>query len=257
MKLTARQRRWAIAGIACSAIFYTTFLGLIVAAHAASPVAICGLSGTDAQHNCVEPNSDGSITVQSNTGTGTLDVNIDQVGGVSTDIGLGNAGAATIRVAPATDTLVPLGTAGTAATSISTVQGIQSMVPVAAGALGSGTGGTLSNLKTCDLHAKYDASDNGAITLITGVSSRKIYICGYILATGGTATNLSLREGSDANCATNGAALTPLWQLVANDKIGVNSGFWTGLVTSTNAYYVCVNASAGNAHQAEIWYTTQ
>jgi len=126
------------------------------------------------------------------------------------------------------------------------------------GGNGSGaTGGLLTGLKTCDSHAKYDASDNGSKTLVTGVSGRKVYVCGYILATGGTATNLKLREGSDADCATNGADLTPAWQLVANDKLGMQSAFWTGLAVSTNAYYVCVNASAGNAHQAEIWYTIQ
>lgn len=126
------------------------------------------------------------------------------------------------------------------------------------GGLGSGaTGGLLAGLKTCDLHAKYDASDNGSKTLVTGVSGRKVYICGYIMATGGTATNLKLREGSDADCASNGADLTPAYQLVANDRIGMQAPFWTGLVTSTNAYYVCINASAGNAHQAQIWYTIQ
>lgn len=124
------------------------------------------------------------------------------------------------------------------------------------GANGSGaTGGQMRGLITCDLHAKYDASDTGSITMVTGVSGRKVYICGFILATGGTATNLKLREGSDANCATNGADLTPAYQLVANDRIGMMSPFWTGLVVSTNAYYVCVNASAANAHQAEVWYT--
>ncbi len=92
---------------------------------------------------------------------------------------------------------------------------------------------------------------------MTGVSGRKVYICGYILATGGTATNLKLREGSDANCATNAADLTPAYQLVANDKIGYLSSVTQGLQVSTNAYYVCVNASAANAHQAEIWYTIQ
>lgn len=126
------------------------------------------------------------------------------------------------------------------------------------GANASGaTGGLVAGLKSCDLHAKYDASDTGSITMITGVSGRKIYICGYILATGGTATNLKLREGSDANCATNAADLTPAWQLSTNDRIGMMAPFWTGLAVSTNAYYVCINASAANAHQAEIWYTIQ
>lgn len=123
---------------------------------------------------------------------------------------------------------------------------------------GSGaTGGLLAGLKTCDLHAKYDASDTGSITLVTGVAARKVYVCGYILANGSTATNLKLREGSDANCATNGADLTPAYQVLGNQSIGVMSPFWTGLAVSTNAYYICVNASAANAHQAEIWYTIQ
>lgn len=124
------------------------------------------------------------------------------------------------------------------------------------GALGSGAaGGLLRGLVSCDNTAKYDASDTGSITLVTGVAGRKIYICGFIMATGGTATNLKLREGSDANCATNAADLTPAYQLAANDKIGMMSPFWTGLVVSTNAYYVCINASAANAHQAQIFYS--
>lgn len=125
-------------------------------------------------------------------------------------------------------------------------------------AMASGaTGGLLAGVKMCDSHAKYDASDNGSKTLVTGVSGRKVYVCGFILATGGSATNLKLREGSDADCATNGADLTPAYQLAANDRVGANSPFWNGLVVSTAAYYVCVNASAGNAHQAEVWYTIQ
>lgn len=117
--------------------------------------------------------------------------------------------------------------------------------------------GVQASVKQCDTHAKYDASDNGSITLVTGVSAKKVYICGFILATGGTATNLKLREGSDANCVTNAADLTPAYQLVANDRIGAYGPYATGLQVSTNAYYVCINASAGNAHQAEIWYTIQ
>lgn len=143
--------------------------------------------------------------------------------------------------------------AGQGATGAAPPSGAQYLGANASGA----TGGLLAGLKTCDTHAKYDASDNGSITLVTGVSGRKVYICGFIMATGGTATNLKLREGSDANCASNAADLTPAYQLVANDRIGMQSPFWTGLVVSTNAYYVCINASAGNAHQAEIWYTIQ
>jgi hypothetical protein len=110
---------------------------------------------------------------------------------------------------------------------------------------------------TCDSHAKYDASDNGSITLVTGQASKKIYICGYIEAVGSTATNLKLTEGSNANCAAGAADVTPAYQLAANQSIGFMSPIWNGLVTATNGDYLCINASAGNSHQAEVWYTVR
>lgn len=109
----------------------------------------------------------------------------------------------------------------------------------------------------CDTHAFYDASDNGKKTVVAGVSAKKIYVCGYILATGGTATNLSLTSGTGSDCVTTSTAITPAFQLVANDRVGANSAFWNGLITLANADNLCVNASAGNAHQVEIWYTVQ
>ena len=182
--------------------------------------------------------------------TANQSVNVAQVNGVTPLMGAGNTGTGSPRVTLATDqaALAGLGVGATAAAPPANAAYM--------GANGSGaTGGQLRGLITCDLHAKYDASDTGSITLVTGVASRKIYICGFLMATGGTATNLKLREGSDANCATNGADLTPAYQLVANDRVGVHSPFWSGLAVSTNAYYVCINASAANAHQAQVWYT--
>ena len=176
--------------------------------------------------------------------------NFTQIGGNTVDVNSGNKSTGSQRVVIATDD-VAHGPWGQVATGAAPPASVQYMGANASGA----TGGLMRGMITCDLHAKYDASDNGSKTLVTGVSGRKIYVCGYILATGGTATNLKLREGSDADCASNGADLTPAYQLVANDKIGMQAPFWTGLTVSTNAYYACVNASAGNAHQAEIFYT--
>ncbi len=112
-------------------------------------------------------------------------------------------------------------------------------------------------VKGCDTHAFYDASDNGKKTVVAGVTAKKIYVCGFILATGGSATNLSLTSGTGVDCVSTSTAITPAYQLVANDRVGANSSFWNGLVTLANADNLCVNASAGNAHQAEIWYTIQ
>ncbi len=257
MKLTARQRRWAVAGIVGAAVFEASFLGLIVAAHAGSSVAICGLSGTTEQSNCVIPNSDGSINVTTGA-AGTTDVNLAKVGGATVDTGVGTGGAATLRTAIDTSQVTTLGTAGTPSSGVLTTQGIEDMFPIQMGSWQTGTGGTTRQIRTCDLHANFPMiTTTGSVTAITGVASRRIYICAYVLATGTTATDLKLVEGSDANCASNAADLTPAYPLLANDKIGIGGAIWGGLAASTNAYYVCINASAANSHGGEIYYTTQ
>lgn len=187
------------------------------------------------------------VIAGANSGVDIGDVTINNASGASA-VNIQDGGNSITVDGTVTATVAAVGATGAAPPA----SGIYSA------ANGSGaTGGLLAGLKTCDTHAKYDASDTGSITLVTGVSGRKVYVCGYILANGGTATNLKLREGSDANCATSGADLTPAYQVLANQSIGVMSAFWTGLAVSTNAYYICINASAANAHQAEIWYTIQ
>jgi len=124
--------------------------------------------------------------------------------------------------------------------------------------LGSGaTGGQAFQAKGCDAHAFYDASTNGKTKVVTGVSARKIYVCGYVLATGGTATNVSLGSGTGTNCGSTFTAITPAYQLAANDRTGANSGVWNGLASLNNADDICILTSAGNPVQAEIWYSIQ
>jgi hypothetical protein len=130
-------------------------------------------------------------------------------------------------------------------------------VPASANYLGAQASAVLKGVTQCDTHAFYDASDNGKKTVVAGVSAKKIYICGFVLATGSTATNLSLTSGTGSDCASTSTAITPAYQLIANDRVGANAAFWNGLVTLANADNLCVNASAGNAHQVEVFYTVQ
>lgn len=132
-----------------------------------------------------------------------------------------------------------------------------SAVPAKATYVETSQSGVGKGIIGCDNHALYDASDNGSKTIVAGVSAKKIYVCGYVLATGGTATNLSLSSGTGSDCVTTSVNITPAYQLVANDRVGGNAAFWNGLITLTNADNLCVKASAGNAHQAEVWYTVQ
>lgn len=176
-------------------------------------------------------------------------VNVAQINGVTPLMGAGNTGTGSPRVTQATDQ-VALAAWGHVATGAAPPAGSTYV-----SALGSGaTGGLARGLITCDNYAKYSGADNGSKTLVTGVSGRKIYICGHLLSTAGTATALKLREGSDADCATNGNDITPAISLAANDRVGEKTPFWAGMVVSTNAYYVCINASAGNQHEGQIWY---
>lgn len=108
----------------------------------------------------------------------------------------------------------------------------------------------------CDTHAFYDASDNGKKTIVAGVANKKIYVCTYLIGTGSTATNVDLGSGTGTDCATTYTKITPSWQLAANSFVGAGSPYYNSFSTPVAAN-LCNNASAGNAHQVEIWYTVQ
>ncbi len=91
------------------------------AAWAGSPVAICGLSGTSGQSNCVIPNDDGSINVTSGA-SGTTDVNLSKVGGSTVDTGIGTGGSATLRTAIDTSQVLTAGTPGAPASATLSTQ---------------------------------------------------------------------------------------------------------------------------------------
>lgn len=123
--------------------------------------------------------------------------------------------------------------------------------------IGVNQSGVLKGVISCDQHALYDASDNGSKTLVAGVAGKLIYVCGYDLATGGTATNLSLSSGTGTDCVTTSVNITEAYQLLANDRAGANSAFWNGLKTLATGDNLCIKASAANAHQGGVWYTVQ
>lgn len=128
---------------------------------------------------------------------------------------------------------------------------------VGVGGVGSGATGGLQRAQIiCDQHAFFDNTTQ-LTTLVTGVASRKVYVCGFILATGGTATNIGLTSGTGTNCASTSVAITPVYQLAANDRVGANSPTWNGLISLTAADNLCQSASAANSHQVELWYSVQ
>lgn len=253
------QRRWiALTGAVGAACVLAVGPALL---RAASPVVNSTVAIVDPYTPVQQAGVDSSGNLKvavSGSLTANQSVNVAQINGVTPLMGNGATGTGSHRVTLSNDNTVPTG--WPTAANQTAWQGATGAAPTAnvayMGGNGSGaTGGLLRGLITCDSYAKYNASDNGSITLITGVSGRKIYICGYVLSVSGTSVTLKFTEGTDANCVTSAADVTPGRTLAINGDQTVMSAFWTGLVTATAGNFLCINSSAGNPHQAQVWYT--
>ena len=119
---------------------------------------------------------------------------------------------------------------------------------------GANASGNLTGLISCDKSAIYDASTTGSTQMVAISGSTTIYICGYSIFVGGTATNVKFVYGTGSNCATSPANITPAYQLVANTGIVDGSLFFRGLKTIASQA-LCINASGANAVQAIVYYT--
>lgn len=110
----------------------------------------------------------------------------------------------------------------------------------------------------CSQNVKYDASTSGSTRIFTAnaTSGRQLYICGYFINVGTVATNVGLSYGTGTNCGTGTTTLTPTWVLPAAGQIFDEAEFWHGL-TVPAGQDLCIVTSAGNAVQAQIFYSYQ
>lgn len=189
------------------------------------------------------------LTVQGVASMTALAGNTTQLAGNAISTGNGTQGTGTARVAIASDNSavagLGAGATGSAAPANAIYQGTLQ---------GDGTtGGHLKGIIQCDSVATYDASTTGSTQMVALASGQTIYVCGYAITTGGTATNVKLVYGTGSNCATGSTNLTPAYQLVANGGIVDRAPFWGGMKTAS-ANALCVNASAANAVQATVYY---
>lgn len=105
----------------------------------------------------------------------------------------------------------------------------------------------------CTNRVVYDTNTNGSTELVAAVTGRTIYVCGYNLWAGGTAA-VDLRYGTGTACATNPVKLTPAYALTTQTGISDSSAQNRGLIAAvSNA--LCINASAGVAIQAVVYYS--
>ena len=107
----------------------------------------------------------------------------------------------------------------------------------------------------CNSSVVYDNNTNGSTKLITGTSSKSIYICGYGFMAGGT-VNVKLIYGTGTACATGATALTPAYQFTAQTGFVDPSPYFRGMYAPTGKD-VCINASAGKAVQAVVYYVAR
>jgi len=121
------------------------------------------------------------------------------------------------------------------------------------GQTGGSTGGLTQPFIQCNLSATYDAATSGATQMVALAASQSIYVCGFSITVGGTATNVKLVYGTGSNCATGTTNMTPAFQLAINGGIVDGAPFWRGLKTAS-ANALCINASAANAVQAIVYY---
>lgn len=205
-------------------------------------------SYTTAQTSPLSLTTAGLLRVDPGTVTVTatnLSTNVAQMNGVAVTMGNGAAGTGVQRVAIASDNSAIAG-AGVGATGAA--------VPANAVYQGMNVGGNTTGNIGCNSMAKYDASTSGSTQLVALASSQIIRVCGYEIRTGGTATNVKFVYGTGSNCATGAADITPAFQLAANDGQISRSPVYQGMATiASNA--LCINASAGNAVQAIVYYT--
>lgn len=107
----------------------------------------------------------------------------------------------------------------------------------------------------CKATAIYDASTNGSTVLITGQSTRSVYICGYTIFAGGTAS-VSLVRGTGTTCATGETKLTPAYNLTAQTQVNDTAATWRGMQAGISQD-VCIKTTAGVAVQAILFYSQE
>jgi hypothetical protein len=106
---------------------------------------------------------------------------------------------------------------------------------------------------SCTSTALYDASTNGTTQLVAAITNARIYVCGFVFWSAGTA-NVQLQQGTGTNCGTGTVNMTPAFRFAGTSGVGVTSlGNYQGLST-TLSQALCINSSAGVAVQAIVYF---
>jgi len=129
------------------------------------------------------------------------------------------------------------------------------------GGLCSGaTAGLLCGLAICDSYA--NITQTAGAQIITGVASRRIYVCSLNLVTA-SAQNIAVVAGTGTVCATStvavpgtsgGATAATGWNLAANSGIVIGGGLGAVAKTTVNADNLCILQSGSGQISGGISY---
>jgi len=123
---------------------------------------------------------------------------------------------------------------------------------------GQGSDGNLVSLKACDQRKVFDnaLTTSTPVLLITGVSAKKIYVCGFYVAVVNT-TAVQFTEGTGATCATGTTNVTGPMQSSANSGIVMSLAPFAVSFTNTAADSLCIVGTTGQTASGWISYTIQ
>lgn len=182
-------------------------------------------------------------------------INVAQMNGVTVLMGNGATGTGSQRVTIANDSSA-IAVKGEGATGAAPPSGAQQIAGVGSGA----TGGFLLAPTICTEYANINQTAGAQI--ITGVASRRTYICSLNLVTA-TAQNIAVVAGTGTVCATNtvavpgtsgGTTAATGWNLAANSGIVIGVGLGAIAKTTVNADNVCILQSGSGQLSGGISY---
>jgi hypothetical protein len=118
---------------------------------------------------------------------------------------------------------------------------------------GGNSSGNLAGIVACDSSAQLTVSSATTAQLVSPLSHKSIYVCGFLLNSDGAAT-AKLVYGTGNNCGTGLTPLTPAFSLARGTPLTFGGGL--GYVARTSAgSALCVNNLAGSSTNVFVAYT--
>lgn len=111
-----------------------------------------------------------------------------------------------------------------------------------------------NQMSGCGQAVLYDASTSGDTRLVVGTSNTRIYVCGYVFFSNGSAT-VKLEYGTGGTCGSGTTAVTPGFIFTAQTGIVDHLPVYTGLPPVPASNDLCINVNAGVAVQGIVYFT--